>query len=227
MAKKFNFYRGTLSAMQAATGMNAAKANAKRLLEDAELLFEAKRFPSACALGILSIEEAGKLPILREIACMKGANALREAWQRYSDHRQKNTAWLAVKLIIMDGARTLNEIKQSFDPNSLHPDILNLMKQTGFYTDAYGEAEWSEPNIVIDENTAKTVLMIAKALLPKRETTEREMQLWIEHLSTHWGKPDMETRVIALEEALLKEGFRNVPMEEIRTFYGVRGQVKH
>jgi AbiV family abortive infection protein len=206
--------------------MNAAKANAKRLLEDAELLFEAKRFPSACALGILSIEEAGKLPILREIACMKGASALREAWQRYSDHRQKNAAWLAVKLI-MDGASTLNEIKQSLDPNSLHPDILNLMKQTGFYTDAYGEAEWSEPNNVIDENTAKTVLTIAKALLPKRETTEREMQLWIEHLSEHWGKPGMETRVVALEEALLKEGLRNLPMEEIRTFYGAKDQVKH
>jgi hypothetical protein len=75
MGTKFNFYRGKLSPKQAAEGMNAAAQNAKRLCEDAQLLFEARKFPTACALAILSIEESGKLPFLREIACVKDKKA--------------------------------------------------------------------------------------------------------------------------------------------------------
>ncbi len=56
-SKVMPLYKGRLSAGQIAAGMNAARKNAKRLLEDAKLLLEAKRFPTACSLAILSIEE--------------------------------------------------------------------------------------------------------------------------------------------------------------------------
>jgi AbiV family abortive infection protein len=45
--------------------MNAAIANAQRLAEDAQLLLDAERFPSAASLAILALEEAGKVIILR------------------------------------------------------------------------------------------------------------------------------------------------------------------
>jgi len=44
-------YRGRLSPRQVAEWMNAASRNAVRLLKDAEILFEAKRYPSAAALA--------------------------------------------------------------------------------------------------------------------------------------------------------------------------------
>jgi hypothetical protein len=128
---------------------------------------------------------------------------------------------------MLEGANTLNDIKQAFDPDSMHTDILDLMKQVGFYTDAYGEAEWSEPHNVVDENMARRLLAIARILLPKRETTEREMELWGKHLSEHWGKPDMEKRMLLLEEALQQEGLRNMPMEQIRAFYGFPDESRH
>src|SRR5262245_14331298 len=61
-------YRGPLSAQQIADGMNGAARNAKRLLEDAITLIKAGRFPTACSVAILSIEESGKLPVLRALA---------------------------------------------------------------------------------------------------------------------------------------------------------------
>jgi hypothetical protein len=65
--KKLDSYKGKLSADQVAAGINAATKNAKRLSEDAALLFEAGRFPSAVSLAILSIEESGKASILRSL----------------------------------------------------------------------------------------------------------------------------------------------------------------
>jgi hypothetical protein len=40
-------------------------ANARRLFADGELLYRAERYPSALALAILSIEEAGKYSSFR------------------------------------------------------------------------------------------------------------------------------------------------------------------
>lgn len=43
---------------------NALEQNAQRLLDDAELLRKSRRYPSAAALAVLSLEEAGKLALL-------------------------------------------------------------------------------------------------------------------------------------------------------------------
>jgi hypothetical protein len=56
MKKGLDQYRGSLSPAQIAAGMNAARENASRLLNDAKLLAQSERFASAAALAILSIE---------------------------------------------------------------------------------------------------------------------------------------------------------------------------
>ena len=65
--KKLDQYRGKLSPVQISEGINAAISNAKRLADDAELLLKERRFPSAASLAVLSIEESGKLSILRQL----------------------------------------------------------------------------------------------------------------------------------------------------------------
>ena len=87
-------YRGRLSPRQVAEGMNAASRNAVRLLKDAEILFEAKRYPSAAALAALAIEEAGKLPILRALAVAQDGSEVKEGWKQYRSHQTKNVLWL-------------------------------------------------------------------------------------------------------------------------------------
>ena len=63
MGKKLSQLQGRLTLDQIAEGMNAASKNAIRLVEDAQVLLAAERYPSALALAILAIEEARKLYI--------------------------------------------------------------------------------------------------------------------------------------------------------------------
>ena len=65
MTRKLDSYRGRLTAAQIAQGMNAARDNAQRLATDAATLLDARRFPTAASLAFLSIEESGKISILR------------------------------------------------------------------------------------------------------------------------------------------------------------------
>ena len=60
-------FSGPLTPQEVLEGINAAQTNALRLLDDAKLLMEAGRYPSAAALAILSIEERGKVIILKNI----------------------------------------------------------------------------------------------------------------------------------------------------------------
>ena len=76
MKRRLNQYCGPLSPSQIAAGINAARANAMRLLEDAKLLAGSGRYASATALAILSIEEGGKDGILRELSYARNPKAI-------------------------------------------------------------------------------------------------------------------------------------------------------
>src|SRR5215216_1530385 len=65
--RRLDQFKGKRSSSQIAEGTNAAAANAKRLIEDAEALLKADSYASATALAILAIEEAGKISILHSI----------------------------------------------------------------------------------------------------------------------------------------------------------------
>src|ERR1035437_2550915 len=93
LVKKVQQYRGRLSSAEIAQGMNAARENAKRLAKDAQLLLENERYASALALAILSIEEAGKEPVLRGLAVASDEKQLQERWRDYRSHTSKNAFW--------------------------------------------------------------------------------------------------------------------------------------
>ena len=58
--------------------------------------------------------------------------------------------------------------------------MLDQLKQLGFYSDCFGDAHWSEPARVIDENLAKSLVGIANLLANEKIVTEREIELWVE-----------------------------------------------
>jgi AbiV family abortive infection protein len=99
-------YKGRLTPEQIAEGINAASRNAVRLVGDADLLLESERFPSAAALAILAIEEAGKVAILRELSVAQEEDkALDNCWRDYRRHTKKNVAWLLPQLVAEGGTR--------------------------------------------------------------------------------------------------------------------------
>lgn len=185
--KRLNQYKGKLSARKIAEGINAAFQNAKRLADDAELLLENKRYPSAACLAILSIEESGKTSILRELAVARDGKDLKESWKRYRTHTSKNVAWILYDLL-KSGARKLKDFRPMVENDAEHPFLLDQVKQLGFYTDCLGNSNWSIPENIVDEGLSKMLVGLAKALARKERMTEKEIELWIRHIGPVWKK---------------------------------------
>jgi AbiV family abortive infection protein len=218
--KAIDPYRGKLEPQKVADGMNAAIRNAKRLLEDAKLLLASQRYPTACALAVLSIEESGKLSQLRTIALSRSDVELRNAWKGYRDHQTKNAAWIITELAAK-GARTLEDLRPIYDSNSDHPAVLDTVKQIALYTDCYGKAHWSEPDAVIDEQLARNIVTTAQVLSEKAAVTTREIELWIEHLSGVWNTPQASDGLLAFYRAMQTEGLTGHQPEKIESFLGL------
>lgn len=177
---------GTLSAAQIAEGINLAMINAARLIEDAEILFERKRFPSAAALAILAIEEGGKGSILRGLAIIQDDDALRKrSWRDYRKHTKKNVGWLAPYLFRSKQARGLDDLAPLHQKDAPHVFILDQVKQLSLYTDCLGNANWSSPAEALGEDLARELLGTARTLVLPEEVTTEEIELWVKHLGPH------------------------------------------
>ena len=187
MNKKLDAYRGALTPAQIAEGMNAASDNARRLAADAALLLEAGRYPTAASVAILSIEEAGKISILRMLSLAKTDDEASKVWKDYRSHTRKNVAWLLPQLVAV-GARKLDDLRPLFATDAEHPYVLDQLKQIGFYTDCLGRAHWSKPQTVVDEPLARTLVQLANLFAKDRQFTEKEIELWIKHLGPVWGR---------------------------------------
>ena len=171
---------------QIAEGMNAANSNAKRLAEDANLLLNAGRFPSAASLAALSIEESGKQSIPRSLALAKDAEELAARWKEYRSHTKKNVSWLLPDLVFR-GAHKLEDFRTLYEPDSDHPYLLDQIKQLGIYSDCLGKAHWSVPEEVIDRLLAESLVQTANLLCRAPETTALEIELWVKHMGPVWG----------------------------------------
>lgn len=217
--KKLDAYQGRLAPGQIAKGMNAAAANAQRLLADATILFEARRFPTAASLAILSIEEAGKISILRSLALAVANTEASEVWKEYRSHVRKNVLWLLPQLVAA-GARKLDDFRQLFKKDSEHPYTLDQIKQLGFYTDCLGKVHWSSPDAVIDEELARMLVNVAKILAQKSHYTEKEIQLWLEHIGPVWKKEPirMKRALVAWYAAMQREGLASKGSNEMEQF---------
>lgn len=173
--------RSKLTPEQIAEGMTRALENAERLAKDAESLLKASSVPSAVALAILSIEESGKVPILRHMATAVEEKEWVELWKAYRTHTKKNTLWIFGELV-QRGARALDDFLPLVNTDSDHPNVLDQLKQLSIYTDCFKDAKWSSPSQV-DLNTLAPYLVKMAQILGKPKTvTVEEVQLWQKHL---------------------------------------------
>ena len=192
-------YKGQINPAQAAEGIKVAIQNARDLLVTAELLLENGHWSHACSFAILSIEESGKPPIIRELLLARNGEDLKEGWRKYRSHTSKNAMWIFSELV-SKGARQLEDFRPLFDDESDHPSLLDSIKQLGFYSGAYGNCNWAMPFEIIDQNLAKQVVLTAKMLSqaePGVMSTKAELEIWVKHLRPVWKK-DLETMKSAL-----------------------------
>lgn len=219
MSVDLDSYYGHLEAEEIADGMNAANRNARRLWTDAEILIEAERYPSAAALAVLSIEESGKISILRQSAVAQDDKEVNECWQAYRWHTEKNVSWLLPDLVA-EGASRLDDFAPLFDEDSDHPELLDRVKQLALYSDCVEDGHWSEPDEVIGEELASSLVQIAGVFIRDEEIDEREVELWIEHLSPVWKTTDglMKLGLEQWYEEMQEEGLAPEGVNEMRKF---------
>ncbi|MFP3848992.1 AbiV family abortive infection protein [Pseudomonas sp. W5-01] len=207
---KLEPYKGYLDCAQVAEGINAANANARRLATDAQTLLDVGSHASAASLAALAIEESGKVSILRAIVLSDDENALKSEWKRYRSHTSKNCHWIFADLVAK-GAKHLNDLLPIYDEASDHPKILDQLKQLGFYTDCLGaKAHWSIPADVIPAELAKALVTSAKIFSERSLMTEREVELWVEHMKPVWNKDlqGMKQALVSCYGAMQLEGFQ-------------------
>jgi AbiV family abortive infection protein len=175
MGKKgLDQYRGRLTPAQIAEGMNAALSNAKRLADAAALLLEKGHCPLGASVAALSIEEAGKLSVLRSLAVARNDQDVAQCWREYRSHTKKNAMWVFPQLFAQ-GARRLDDFGSLFDEGAEHPSLLDQVKQIGFYTDCLGKGHWSVPTEVIDKDLSNSLVRTAALLAKGKEVTDRKL----------------------------------------------------
>ena len=185
--KRLSQYRGKLDPDQVADGINAATENARALAEDAALLYDNGRYPRAASLAILSVEESGKVAILRSLALAKSGGNLKDAWRRYRSHTAKNVMGGLIDTFIR-GARKLDDFIGLFEKGAEHTHLLDQLKQIGFYTDCLGDAHWSLPSDVVDKALSGQLVRTAEILAKSTEVTPKEIELWVQHLGPVWNQ---------------------------------------
>ena len=223
--QKLSQYRGKLSPAQIADGMNAAIRNARRLADDARTLFDLERYPTAASIAVLSMEESGKVSILRHFAIARDLPSCRRIWQDYRNHRSKNVAWILPDLVAA-GARDLDSLHLAAQSDAEHTALLNNVKQIGLYSDCLGNAHWSEPEKVIDRRLAQMLVKIADLFATKEAVTPEEIELWIAHLGPADGAPleTMKEALLNWYHAMNEAGLLNEDDRVVREFVMGTGQ---
>ena len=98
------------------------------------------------------------------------------------------------------------------------------MKQIALYTDCLGNSHWSQPEEVIDEHLACTLVTIPELFGRDKTVTTKEVELWIDHLGSTSEEP-VEVQKNALLEwfaTMRQHGLYSDEMEEVEEF--VRGK---
>lgn len=183
MSSKLRQYNGSLTPAQTANGIRVARKNAAKLLADAELLLQHDRFERATALAILSIEEASKEMLLREILIARNKNELKKGWRAYRKHTEKNFPLLMASLAA-NGARKGIDFDPAFKNDSVNRQLFESVKQRAFYTDSVGDCRWVEPHPMNPE-LARAIMCVARVIAsgtPRPFNTEPELEIWLKYM---------------------------------------------
>ncbi|WP_431857373.1 AbiV family abortive infection protein [Azospirillum sp.] len=205
MPAGLSHYRGSLTSKELADGINAARRNAHRLATDAKLMLSLKRYPSAALMAVLAIEEAGKVSILRALPFARTDEELQAVWRDYHRHRAKNGAWLVLDSLKRTGGR-FSDVVTAADQNSEHTALLDTVKKLALYTECVSKGAWSSPDEVITPEVAVELVRVAELLSQIKEVTEREIDLWIEHLGPVWNTPAMASALVSWAAAMERAG---------------------
>lgn len=158
----------------------AAAANARALLDDAELLSLAGRPARACALAVLAVEEVGKaasMTVLSLIpAKLKGQVRVRRMLEW---HELKLVGGLVLALIPAGtapasalAAMTSGELEEIVGKTEVLAEVNHVLKQTGFYVDMDKSGHIRDPSEVTEAEVSAQLSRTRQAVAAARALSE-------------------------------------------------------
>lgn len=208
-------YRGPLTPSQCADGINAARANARRLCAAARLLLSSGHSAAATQLCIVAVEEAGKEEWLRDLVIAQTDEETRLAWSALGRHQMKNSR-LFGPLVADSGGSMLDLMRVKADPQL--PKFIEDLKQSATYTDCLDGIVWTHPEGAISGDAAVGLLDAAERLINDGDVAIQELEIMRDfERRRNAATSDEERRVIHLEgqRELRRCGFNALLEEEI------------
>lgn len=213
-------YLGRLTPTEAAEGMAAARRSAIRLAKDAMTLLEAGRWPTAASLAMFSIEESGKIGLLRRLTVEATPNALNKGWNGYREHFTKSNVPVGIDpwgVFTVDPAA----FQKPVEAGTKLVNNLNLLKHAGVNSDCILDGDkhpsWIEPADRITENLARTAVVCAGLLIRKAPVSVREVELFVHHVGPVVDNGDLLSGWRCWTKAMDAEGLLEAQLEEAQS----------
>jgi AbiV family abortive infection protein len=138
-------------------GILAANRNARRLLGDAIVLFEAGGFPSATALAVLALEELVKWDTLLRVAILADEKQIESAWKKSRQHEVK----LAKVFKMLASALEASGVEHPTVSIEMIAKATHQLKLRSIYTAFVTGREWVEPSSVSNAEECREFLAVA------------------------------------------------------------------
>jgi len=217
-------YRGRLTPSNCADGINAARANARRLCAAARILLSAGHVAAATQLCIVAVEEAGKEEFLRDIVVAQTDEDARRAWKAFRSHRMKNSR-LFGPLVADAGGSMLDLMMVKADPELAQ--LAEDLKQNATYTDCVAGQVWTNPSVAVSPEVAARLLDAAQRLINDGDVAVEELEIFRDYERRQKAAAtDEERRTIYLQgqRELRQRGFNSLLEAEMKEIVsGKRG----
>jgi hypothetical protein len=85
--------------------------------------------------------------------------------------------------------------------DEITPKRIEQLKQLLLYTDAVGDCRWTSPDDIADEDSSRSVVLIASRIVGTElgaMTSAAELRLWVKHLGPVLWSADYESKKLAL-----------------------------
>ena len=178
-------HHGSLDAIAAASGIQAARSNGLDLIDSADVLFGAERYSHATSLSILAIEELGKPAILLTVFLEGGT--LKDLWRQYRHHTAKTQLLnFAIGSLAEKHFASLPKDILKKAGEGPTPSDLEAQKQLSLYSDIFadnGHVVCHLPSNLDWKAEAHTRICEARALAHNiRDYPPEELVVWHRHL---------------------------------------------
>jgi AbiV family abortive infection protein len=190
-------FTGQLSAASAIKGAQLLQENAARLTEDAKILLQAKRYPSAAMMAVMALDELSRIfhPLI--FAALHMPKQLAQGWKQFRCERQgfpwsifqRRIDWLVA------GAMSDEELN----------DMLSFIRALGGGADYIAPGLWIDPKELISAELAASIVGTAE-LFCKNAVETKSMEIWMEAVGSLPRNATIEFALKKYQAMLESEG---------------------